>query len=125
PPLTTSNRVAVQHSIDPTGRLGRAAQALGAAGSVPLSLVLGPETLESWANLARHDRGAATGLDRVRTAVSDEDRRQVLATPYVPLDVPSLEAAGLGNQFVVGLRLGTDAVQTVVGVVPDPRTVVM
>ncbi|HEX4489849.1 MAG TPA: DUF6049 family protein [Acidimicrobiia bacterium] len=125
PPLTTANRAAVQHMIGPDGRLGRAAQALAAARTVPLSLVLGPETLESWANLARHDKGASAGLTRVREAVADEDRRQVLATPYVPLNVPSLEAAGLDSSFVDDLRLGTDAVQSVVGVVPDPRTVLL
>jgi hypothetical protein len=125
PPLTTENKAEVQRLVEPAGRLGRAAQALEAARTIPLSLVLGPETLESWSNVARHDDAAAIGIDRVRASVADENRRQVLATPYVPLDLPSLEAAGLDNRFVGDLRLGTDAVQRAVGVVPDPRTVLL
>jgi hypothetical protein len=124
-PLMSENRAALQRAVDPSGRLGRAAQVLGAADGVPLSLVIGPETVESWANIARHDEGAATGLAELRAAVSDENRRQVLATPYVPLDVPSLEAAGLAGGFVDDVRLGTEAVQRVLDVVPDPRTVVL
>ncbi|HEY5014512.1 MAG TPA: DUF6049 family protein, partial [Acidimicrobiia bacterium] len=72
-----------------------------------------------------HDRGAATGLTAVRAAVTDETRRQVLATPYVPLDLPALSAAGLENNVVRDLRVGADTTQTVLGVLPDPRTVLI
>ena len=124
-PLTSANRAQVQAGLEPGGRLGRAAQALGSAGTVPLSLVLGPETFETWERIAAHDSGAASGLASVRAAVTDETRRQVLATPYVPLDVPALAAAGLENNVVRDLRVGADATQTVLGVLPDPRTVVI
>ena len=124
-PLTSTNRAAVQAAIEPAGRLGRAAKALAAAGAVPISLVLGPETFETWAAFARHDRGAADGLSDVRSALSDESVRQVLATPYVPLDLPSLVAAGLAGKVVRDLQHGADTTQSVLSVLPDPRTVLL
>jgi hypothetical protein len=124
-PLTSTNRAAVQAAVDPEGRLGRAARAVAAAGSVPISLVLGPETFESWARIAEHDAGAADGLADVRDAVGNETTRQVLATPYVPLDLPSLEAAGLAGNVVRDLQRGADTVQSVLSVLPDPRTVLL
>jgi hypothetical protein len=124
-PLTSTNRAAVEASLDAGGRLDRAAQAVNQAGTTPLSLVLGPETFETWAKIAAHDPAAATGLERVRAALTDESDRQVMATPYVPLDVPSLEAAGLAGDVVDDLRAGADSVESVLGVVPDPRTVLL
>ena len=125
PPLTSRNAAQVQARIDPGGPLARAAQALAAAGSVPLNLVLGPETFETWARIAQHDTRAAAGLSAVRAAVADASHRQVLATPYVPLDLPSLAAAGLADNVLPDLRLGADTVQSVLGVLPDPRTVLL
>ena len=123
-PLTSTNRAVVKATVETNGRLGRAAQALEAADGIPLSLVLGPETFETWAAIAEKD-AEAKGFDAVRAAVADETRRQVLATPYVPLDLPSLEAAGLAGDVVHDLRVGTDTVESVLGVLPDPRTVVL
>ena len=122
-PRTSSNHTEVQAAVEPNGRLGRAAQALASADGVPLSLVLGPETFETWAKIAAGDTLAATGIDAVRTALADPARRQVLATPYVPLDLPSLYAARLSGGVVRDLRVGTDTVESVLGVLPDPRTV--
>jgi Family of unknown function (DUF6049) len=124
-PLTSTNRAVVQAAIDPGGRLDRAAQAVDEAGRTSISLVLGPETFETWARLAAHDQAAAIGLAKVRAALADESDRQVLATPYVPLNVPSLEAAGLAGNVVADLRAGADSVESVLGVVPDPRTVLL
>jgi hypothetical protein len=125
PPLTSTNRAAVQAAIDPGGRLDRAAQALAQAGTTPLSVVLGPETLDTWAQLARHDRLAAPGFEKVRAAVAEQVNRQVLATTYVPLDVPSLEAAGLAGNVVSDLRSGADTIKSVLGILTDPRTVLL
>jgi hypothetical protein len=123
-PLTSTNRAEVQATVETSGRLGRAAQALDAADGVPLSLVLGPETFQTWASIARKDPNA-TGLDSVRASVADEARRQVLATPYIPLDLPSLEAAGLASGVVHDLRVGADTIESGLGVLPDPRTVLL
>jgi Family of unknown function (DUF6049) len=125
-PRTSDNAAAVEARLQTSGPLGRAATALKDAGTLPLSLVVGPETVETWASIAKHDTQAATGLSEVRAAVADEDRRQVLATPYVPLDFASLAATSpdAGADDVQNdLRLGADTVQSVLGVVPDPRTV--
>jgi hypothetical protein len=124
-PRTSTNRAEVQATVEPSGRLGRAAQALAAANGVPLSLVLGPETFETWAKIAVKDVPAATGMNAVRAALADGAGRQVLATPYVPLDLPSLNAAGLAGEVVRDLRIGADTVESVLGVLPDPRTVVL
>jgi hypothetical protein len=125
PPLTSTNRADVEARIGPNGRLGRIARALNTAGSVPLSLVLGPETFETWASIAKHDADAASGLEAVRSGLSDETLRQVLAAPYVPLDLPSLEAAGLAGNVLSDLRVGADTVESVLNVLPDPRTVLL
>ncbi|MDQ1467898.1 MAG: hypothetical protein QOH10_2313, partial [Actinomycetota bacterium] len=124
-PRTSDNEAQVRAAVDPDGRLGRAAQALDGAGNVPLSFVLGPETFQTWAGIASRDTRAAAGLAEVRTAVADETRRQVLATPYVPLNLPSIAAAGMAGEFVRDLRVGADAIQSVLGVLPDPRTVLL
>jgi Family of unknown function (DUF6049) len=124
-PLTTKNRTAVQAAIDPGGRLARAVQAVDEAGTVPVSLVLGPETFATWAEIAKHNPNAAAGLSEMRDALVDSTTRQILATPYVPLDVPSLEAAGLAGDVISDLRIGSDTVRSVLGVVPDPRTVMV
>lgn len=123
-PLTSTNGAKVQAAVETNGRLGRAAQALAAAQDVPLSLVLGPETFETWAAIAEKDDGAS-GIDSVRDAVADGTGRQVLAAPYVPLDLPSLEAAGLAGDVVHDLRVGADTIESVLGVLPDPRTVIL
>ena len=123
-PLTRTNRAKVQATVETDGRLGRAAQALAGAAGVPLSLVLGPETFETWAAIAAKD-SKARGILSVRESVADESRRQVLATPYVPLDLPSLEAAGLAGSVIRDLRVGADTIESVLGVVPDPRTVIL
>jgi hypothetical protein len=125
PPLTSRNAAQVKARVDPGGRLARVAQALTAADGIPLSLVLGPETFETWARIAQHDTRAGGALSEVRAAVADQNRRQVLATPYVPLDLPSLASAGLADSVLPDLRLGADTVQSVLGVLPDPRTVLL
>ncbi len=124
-PLTSANGKQVDAAVQPDGRLGHAATALSEADGVPLSLVLGPETFETWARIASKDPAAAQGFDAVRAAVGDESHRQVLATTYVPLDIPSLEAAGSAGDVVADVRIGTDAIDTALGVLPDPRTVLL
>jgi hypothetical protein len=65
------------------GRLGRRAVAIANSG-VPLTLAPGPETLESWTQLANGDPALATSLNAMRDALG---RPQVLAGSYVPVDV--------------------------------------
>jgi hypothetical protein len=123
-PLTSANRAEVQATVESDGRLGRIAQALRAADGVPLSLVLGPETFATWATIAAKDDKAA-GIETVRRSVANGTSRQVLATPYVPLDIPALESARLAGDVVRDLQVGTDTIESVLGVLPDPRTVLL
>ena len=52
----------------PNGRLTRLASAAAHAVNLPLTLVPGPETLESWAQHAKTDPAAAPGLTALRAA---------------------------------------------------------
>lgn len=101
------------------GRLARIATTLTQAGNVPVTLAPDPGTLEAWAALARTDPVAATGVDAVRAAAQ---RQQVLTGPYAPIDAPSLEAAGLGDEVARELAQGADTLGQVLGTRVDPRT---
>jgi hypothetical protein len=102
-------------SIDPTvtaamkrnGRLDKIATVLARHGHVPVSLVVSPETVETWSKLAARDDALAGSLGRVRAAAA-QSSTEILPAPYVPIDLPSLEAAGLGDQvpheFVEGAK---------------------
>jgi hypothetical protein len=75
--------------LDPTtGRLGRQAAQLAANTDVPLTLAPSAETLEAWAALS------AQGAAAVRAAATS-GHNQVLAGPYVPLDLPSVVRGNL------------------------------
>jgi Family of unknown function (DUF6049) len=106
-------------AIGPGGRLTRLATAAARATEVPLTLAPGPETLESWAQRARTDPGATDGLDAMRTAART---KQVLTGPYVPIDIPSLERAGLGDDAALELAQGSIALGDVLDTRLDART---
>ena len=82
---------------------------------VPLVLAPTPETVEA---LSAEPKNAGT-LEGLRTAVRD---RQLLARPYVPIDVAALNAAGLGEEVAAQRAKGTGVVSTVLGTRPDSRT---
>ncbi len=108
----------VVSQLQPDGRLGGRAIAI-ANSSVPLTLAPGPETLESWTQLARGDPSLATSLDSMHDALG---RSQVLAGPYVPVDVRSLVAGGLSTEVGLELVQGTDKLGALLGTRVDPRT---
>jgi hypothetical protein len=87
-----------------TGRLGRQARQLLGNTDVPLTLAPSPETLEAWAAIGKQDPELREGADAVRQA-STLGRNQVLAGPYVPLDLPSIVRSDL--QDVVTSVAGT------------------
>ncbi len=105
-------------SIGPNGRLTRLATAARAT-SVPLTLAPGPETLESWAQRAKTDPTVAPGITALRTA---SRTKQVLTAPYVPIDIPSLERAGLGDDAALELAQGSIALGNVLNTRLDART---
>ncbi len=104
--------------LRPEGRLGRRAIAIANSG-VPLTLAPGPETLESWTQLANNDPALATSLDAMRDALG---RSQVLAGAYVPIDVRSLVSGGLSAEVGPELVQGTDKLSALLGTRVDPRT---
>jgi hypothetical protein len=104
--------------LRPEGRLGRSAIAIANSG-VPLTLAPGPETLESWTQLANNDPALTTSLGAMRDALG---RSQVLAGPYVPIDVRSLVSGGLSAEVGPEIVQGTDKLSALLGTRVDPRT---
>jgi hypothetical protein len=78
--------------LSASGRLGRQAAQLAANPDVPLTLAPSPETLDAWNALATKFPDVAAGPSAIRSTAA---RNQVLAGPFVPLDLPSLERGGL------------------------------
>jgi hypothetical protein len=104
--------------LAPEGRLGQQALAI-ANSAAPLTLAPGPETLESWTQLARDNPSLAASHDAVLDALT---RMQVLAGPYVPIDVRSLVAGGLSSEVGTELVQGTERLGALLGARVDPRT---
>jgi hypothetical protein len=109
--------------LGPGGRVDMIATLLEATAGQPLSLQVGPETLEAWDVLASSNAAYAPGLQRVEQAITNP-ATQVLPAPYVPIDFTSLEAAGLGDELPDQLVLGSDVIEGLTEVTPDPRTAV-
>jgi hypothetical protein len=93
---------AVVRDLKPDGRLGRIASLLQ---STPLAVTLAPnpETIDALNTLARNDPQLAGTLDALRRGT-----KAAVSAPYVPLDIPSLVAAGIHSeirtQFEAGAR---------------------
>ncbi len=109
-------------AMRPNARLDRIATLLALAGSFPLTLGLGPETMSTWAGAARTNATLAPGLQRVRKAATRAST-QLLPEPYVPIAGPTLEAEGLGAKLADAYVSGSNAINDVTGQIPDPRTV--
>ncbi|GIU85958.1 MAG: hypothetical protein KatS3mg009_0473 [Acidimicrobiia bacterium] len=107
--------------LAPGGRLADIAQLLDEAAGVELTLRLGPETVESWSVLADEDPALEPGLGAVLGAATRR-QTQLLPSPYVPIDLTSLEAADLGGRLPEQMVLGSDTIERLTGVTPDPRT---
>ncbi len=111
----------VVSELAPAGRLGRQATAIGADLDVPLTLAPSPETLAAWLVLAQGQDSLelAAGVDALRRGGT---RHQVLAGPFVPLDLPSLDNAGLGGTLRSELDQGTNTLQSFFNTHLDPST---
>ncbi|MGH9050745.1 MAG: DUF6049 family protein [Acidimicrobiia bacterium] len=97
---------AVVEQLNPNGRIGRQAAALAAAPDIPFTVAPGPETLDAWTLFAANDAALADSLTSMQEAL---DTNQVLAGPYVPLNVPSLVTNGFRDQVGAELARGTEA----------------
>jgi hypothetical protein len=110
---------AVAAELRPAGRLGRQAIALRNAPDVPVTLVPSPETLQVLFDLARQDNAAATTAGALRGALAGAT---ALTAPYVPINVPSLLAAGLGDAVNAEFAQGRETLQRIVDSPVDTRT---
>ena len=108
----------VVDQLKPDGRLGRRAIAFANAG-VPVTLAPGPETLDAWTQLANDDPGLTPSLNALHDALG---RSQVLAGPFVPIDVRSLVGGGMSTEVGSELVQGTERLSALLGTRVDPRT---
>jgi hypothetical protein len=101
-------------------RLGRLADLVAGAPTVPLTLEITPETLDAVADADRADGG-----DTVATLRSALLGRQVLARPYVDLDWGSWVTEGDPVELDGQLTAGSDTLTRALGIRPDPAAAVL
>ncbi|MFM8974088.1 MAG: DUF6049 family protein [Actinomycetota bacterium] len=104
----------VTAQMEPGGRLDRITAFLARPNRIPLSVIIGPETVDTWARVAENTPRLGAGLDRLRRTTGT-GRTEVLPAPYVPIDAPSLTAAGLGNRVPTEYALGADTLRRIIG----------
>jgi hypothetical protein len=110
---------AVVAALLPDGRIGRQVAALGRAPDVPVTLVPNPETVEAWSGLAHGTSALATGVQTLQGALGAD---QVLAGPYVPIDMGSLLDHDLGAAVDAELTRGQSALDAFFGTRVDTST---
>src|SRR5262249_32116837 len=104
----------ITRQMQARGRLNRITQMFPRASDLPLSLVMSPETMQAWQQLASTDKSAAASFARVR-AEANQPSTEVLPAPYVPIDATSLEAAGLGGDLPEEFVKGNNVLSSVLG----------
>jgi hypothetical protein len=116
PPATIDNPIdpSVVRQMQRGGRLNSITQMFPSASGVPLSLVLGPETMQTWQQVASSDKSAAASFARVRTE-ANRATTELLPAPFVPIDATSLEAAGLGDHLPDEVIKGNNVLSSVLG----------
>jgi hypothetical protein len=110
---------AVVASFRADGRLGRQVAALTRSPDVPVTVVPGPETLQTWASAANGDPAIANGVSALRSASTVD---QVVSGPYVPIDLPSLLAGGLFAAVDAQFVQGDETLKRFFDTRLDPRT---
>lgn len=103
----------------PTADLRALAEALAAPAARGLPVVLAPDPATLDALAADRSPSAREVLAALRDAA---DGRPVAGLPYVPLSVPALLAAGLGNDLAEQRRAGAETVTRVLGLTTPPET---
>ncbi|MCU1429715.1 MAG: hypothetical protein JWL83_3715 [Actinomycetia bacterium] len=112
---------AVLSALLPGGRLEKIASLLPKAKGVPLTLDVSPETLRSWVDFAQERAQLRPGANAVRTAASSS-ANNLLPAPYVPIDLPAFENAGLDRYLSSELIAGAGTLRRLTGIRVDPRT---
>lgn len=113
----------VVEELGPAGRVGEITGALADAdaAAIPLTLVPGPETVQSWASIETTEADIGSGLAALRSAAQSN---QTLRSPYITLDPESLDRAGLGATIAPEYAAGTDALNETLEIRVDPRTAI-
>ncbi len=110
---------AVAAELQSAGRLGRQAALIGSNSDVPLTLAPSPETLDVWSAQSAQSVDLASGAASLRGAAA---RDQILASPFVPLDLPSLQAGGLGGAVPDEIARGVGSLESFFGTSIDSGT---
>jgi hypothetical protein len=97
--------------------LSQLVAALDVTPAVPITLAVSPETAQALARGTATDR---TTLGRLRALVHGGD--QLLAEPYAPVSLASLDASGLDDQIGNQLREGAGVLSALFGAAPSMRT---
>jgi hypothetical protein len=111
--VASSPNVTTIDDVSPAGRLGRQATELAANPDVPLTLAPSPETLDAWNTFGSTKPELFTGAAAIRAAFDRGD--QVLAGPFVPLDLPSIQRADLTDVVNPELSRGIATLQAFFG----------
>ena len=117
PPALTATGAPARLAAGEVAVLAGETAAIDAHPTVPLSLKLDPQTLVS---LSSAGPSARATLSTLSSVVAGHD--QILPAPYVPLDIPAMETAGLDGEVTSQLRAGARALQTALRVSADPST---
>ncbi|HEX3539257.1 MAG TPA: murein biosynthesis integral membrane protein MurJ [Acidimicrobiales bacterium] len=103
PPAVASPSSALAAGSDAAGLVALAG-ALAQHPSVPLTVDATPQTVEALAGGTAPDRAA---VEQLASALGNSNR-QLLASPYVRLDLPATLAAGLDTEVTAQLATGND-----------------
>ena len=123
-----SVRKAAAAAVGPGGRLVTTAREAAGAADVHLTLAPTPETLTAWDDAARQEEhqaggapadGASAGLAALKSAAATPGH-QVVAGPFVPVDVPGLLDANLAGEADAEFARGAGEDQRVLGAAPPP-----
>ena len=114
-PATGTPTSALAPGADASGLVDLSSQ-LGTHAAVPLTLAATPQTVEALAAGGASDRSAVTDI------AGSLAGRQLLAGPYVRLDLPAMLGAGLDSEIPTQLATGADVLAADLHGVPTSAT---
>lgn len=102
------------------GRLGRVLRGLETAGDTPVTIVPTPETVEAWQTWSTAQQPNVG--DALKQAAAPTTQRQLLTSPYIGVDLPSLLGAGLEREADSQLARGTETLRELTVGPVDPQS---
>jgi hypothetical protein len=129
-PIVTAPTLGSDSTPDPgivkqlrdNGRIGEEVQVLSQAGDVPVTVVPGPDTVQTWLALAKEDPTLSDGAKALGALALSA---QVLSAPYVPVNLPSLLRAGMTSAVDAQLVEGGAALRALYEEALDGRTMLV